>query len=109
MSLNPLGTLRNTSTNVTKNSRFEFRRGADALPSIGSTVLLPTEEQLKSIVESGARRRVKIGTSPLASNAEVRVDPDRLFGRHLAILGNTGSGKSCSVVSSRSRPSHPAC
>ena len=26
------------------------------------------------------------------------IDPDRLFGRHLAVLGNTGSGKSCSVA-----------
>lgn len=26
------------------------------------------------------------------------MDPDRLFGRHLAILGNTGGGKSCSVA-----------
>jgi uncharacterized protein len=98
MSLNPLGTLRNTSSKPIENSTFSFRRGADALPSIGNAVLLPTEDQLRSIVESGARRRVKIGTSPLASNAEVCIDPDRLFGRHLAILGNTGSGKSCSVA-----------
>jgi hypothetical protein len=28
----------------------------------------------------------------------VCVDPDRLFGRHLAVLGNTGSGKSCTVA-----------
>ena len=41
---------------------------------------------------------MKIGTSPLAGNADVFVDPDRLFGRHLAVLGNTGSGKSCSVA-----------
>jgi hypothetical protein len=41
---------------------------------------------------------VLIGTSPLAANAEVKIDPDRLFGRHLAVLGNTGSGKSCSVA-----------
>lgn len=34
----------------------------------------------------------------MAGNAVVSVDPDRLFGRHLAILGNTGSGKSCSVA-----------
>ena len=60
--------------------------------------MLPTERQLRSIVESGAHRRVRIGTSPLAANAEVCVDPDRLFGRHLAVLGNTGSGKSCSVA-----------
>ena len=51
-----------------------------------------------SIVESGENRRVKIGTRPLAGNADVCVDPDRLFGRHLAVLGNTGSGKSCSVA-----------
>ena len=44
------------------------------------------------------KRRIKIGTSPLAANAEVYVDPDRLFGRHLAVLGNTGSGKSCTVA-----------
>ena len=60
--------------------------------------MLPTETQLRSIVESGERRRVKIGTSPLAGDAEVCVDPNRLFGRHLAVLGNTGSGKSCSVA-----------
>jgi len=94
MSLNPLGTLRKK---LKSSSEYGFRRGADSLPSIGTGVLLPTEKQLHSIVESGDRRRVKIGTSPLAAHAEVRVDPDRIFGRHLAVLGNTGSGKSCSV------------
>jgi len=95
MSLNPLGTLRKKSNST---AEYGFRRGADSLPSIGTGVLLPTEKQLHSIVESGDRRRVKIGTSPLAAHAEVRVDPDRIFGRHLAVLGNTGSGKSCSVA-----------
>lgn len=94
MSLNPLGTLRKKPGST---SEYGFRRGADALPSIGTGVVLPTEKQLHSIVESGDRRRVKIGTSPLAAHAKVGVDPDRIFGRHLAVLGNTGSGKSCSV------------
>src|SRR5690606_38266807 len=95
ISLNPLGTLR---PGCRTNERFVFRRGADALPSVGAAVVLPTERQLRSIVESGERRRVKIGTSPLASDAEVCIDPNRLSGRHLAVLGNTGSGKSCSVA-----------
>ena len=94
LSLNPLGTLR-VSPN---NQDYVFRRGANALPSVGTAVTLPTEVQLRSIVESGEKRRVKIGTSPLADNAQVYVDPNRLFGRHLAVLGNTGSGKSCSVA-----------
>lgn len=95
MSVNPLGTLRKKFTEI---EEYIFRRGADALPSIGAAVLLPTGRQLRSIVESGERRRVKIGTSLLAGDADVHIDPDRLFGRHLAVLGNTGSGKSCSVA-----------
>ena len=92
--LNPLGTLRTQ----TMGGSNVFQRGADALPSVGAAVMMPTEAQLRSIVESGERRRVKIGSSPLAGDAEVCIDPDRLFGRHLAVLGNTGSGKSCSVA-----------
>jgi len=95
MSLNPIGTLRKQAG---ASERYNFRRGADAFPSVGAAVLLPTEKQLRSIVESGERRRVRIGSSPLAGNAVVKIDPDRLFGRHLAVLGNTGSGKSCSVA-----------
>lgn len=92
MKLSPLGILK-----VLDRESFEFRRGVHSFPSIGSPVLIPTDSQLKSIVESGLNRRVFIGNSPLAANAEVKIDPDRLFGRHLAVLGNTGSGKSCTV------------
>ena len=92
MKVSPLGVLK------TKQNNFIFNRGVNAFPSIGEPVLIPTDKQLKAIVESGKNRRVKIGTSPTAANAEVCVDPDRLFGRHLAVLGNTGSGKSCSVA-----------
>ena len=96
MSLIPLGTLHKKIENG--EDTFHFNRGANAFPTVGDSVLLPTQKQLRSIVESGEKRRVKIGTSPLAGNANVMVDPDRLFGRHLAVLGNTGSGKSCSVA-----------
>lgn len=93
MRANPLGLLK-----VTTADKFEFQRGVQSFPNIGEPVLIPTDSQLKAIIESGANRRIKIGTSPVAANAEVKVDPDRLFGRHLAVLGNTGSGKSCSVA-----------
>lgn len=96
MSVMPLGTL--FYKGVNEASGFEFKRGISNFPSVGAPVLLPTKGQLKDIVESGEHRRVKIGTSPLADGAEVMIDPDRLFGRHLAVLGNTGSGKSCSVA-----------
>lgn len=92
MELQPIGTLRSVEGN------YKFKRGLESFPSVGDIVILPTDEQLRSIVESGDNRRVYIGNSPLVGNAKVMVDPDRLFGRHLAVLGNTGSGKSCSVA-----------
>jgi len=97
MSLNPLGTLVHEGQ-IAGKERYSFRRGVEAYPTVGDPVLLPTQTHLRAIVESGDNRRVKIGVSPLAANAEVKIDPDRLFGRHLAVLGNTGSGKSCSVA-----------
>ncbi|PMO00885.1 ATPase [Vibrio splendidus] len=96
ISLNPVGTLKRVSTKGADS--FKFQRGSESFPSIGSAILLPTDFQLKSIVESGNNRRVTIGQSPLTNNANVAIDPDRLFGRHIAVLGNTGSGKSCSVA-----------
>lgn len=98
MSLNPLGRLMYDDKSSSGENRYIFRRGVEAYPTVGDPVLLPTNNQLRDIVESGENRRVKIGISPLAANAEVKIDPDRLFGRHLAVLGNTGSGKSCSVA-----------
>lgn len=95
MCLNPIGTL---IVSDASSNKIEFHRGVNVFPSVGDTVFLPTQKQLKAIIESGENRRIRIGTSPLVDNAEIRVDPDRLFGRHLAVLGNTGSGKSCSVA-----------
>lgn len=92
MELQPVGTL------CISESGYKFKRGLETFPSVGDIVILPTEEQLRSIIESGDNRRVYIGNSPLVGNAKVMIDPDRLFGRHLAVLGNTGSGKSCSVA-----------
>lgn len=98
MSLNPLGVLAYEGRTEKGEDGYRFRRGVESYPTVGDSVLLPTQNQLKAIVESGYNRHVLIGTSPLAANAEVKIDPDRLFGRHLAVLGNTGSGKSCSVA-----------
>lgn len=93
MSVNPVGTIKRD-----KNG-FSLERGVYSYPSVGDTAVIPSTEQLRSIVENKSpNARVKIGNSPFAANAPVYVDPDKLFGRHVAVLGNTGSGKSCSVA-----------
>ena len=99
MSVSPVGTLTQRRDRTSGTTRYELSRGVVAFPSVGDQVLMPTPDQVEAIV--GAKdtaKCVRIGASPLASNAAILVEPDKLFGRHLAVLGNTGSGKSCTVA-----------
>ena len=92
MVITPLGVLKKK-----KDSSYEIERGVYSYPSVGDNVILPTDKQLTAIVEN-PDGKFEIGKAPIASKAPIKVNPDKLFGRHLAILGNTGSGKSCSVA-----------
>lgn len=93
----PVGTL--TRKRAIAGSTSALERGVHRYPSVGDAVLLASPDEVKAIIEShGSDARVPIGRSALSSDAVVSVDPDKLFGRHLAVLGNTGSGKSCSVA-----------
>ena len=99
MSVSPVGTLTSRRHAQSGAVNYELVRGVIAFPSVGDQVLMPTGSQVDAII--GARhkdRRVPIGTSPLSTNSRIMIDPDKLFGRHLAVLGNTGSGKSCTVA-----------
>jgi DNA helicase HerA-like ATPase len=93
LSVSPIGVLKENS------GEYEIERGVYSYPTVGDIVIIPNKEQLRAIVQNKDEyAKVKIGISPMAANAEVFVNPDRIFGRHIAILGNTGSGKSCSVA-----------
>lgn len=99
MSVLPVGTLTCQRDRSSHETKYDLSRGVVAFPSVGDQVLIPTPEQVEAIVgASKSDRRIQIGLSPLAANAPIKVDPDKLFGRHLAVLGNTGSGKSCTVA-----------
>ena len=51
VALTPLGTLMAKSGSTGEELAFEVRRGVDVFPSVGDPVLLPTESQLRAIVE----------------------------------------------------------
>lgn len=93
LSISPLGVLKETDEN------YEIERGVYSYPSVGDIVVVPNQAQLRAIVQNkDSHAKVKIGISSMAANAPVYISPDRVFGRHIAVLGNTGSGKSCSVA-----------
>lgn len=99
ISLTPVGVLAPERIGNGVETQLSLRRGVTALPSVGDVVHLPDPSQLEAILRPvGTNPRVLIGSSPIAPELTIQVDPDILFGQHLAVLGNTGSGKSCTVA-----------
>jgi DNA helicase HerA-like ATPase len=88
-----LGLVRRDSNGV-----LALERGALTFPTVGDPVRLPTGSEAALAVPLLATGGLRLGTAPMAGDRPVVLSPNRLFGRHLAILGNTGSGKSCSLA-----------
>lgn len=85
----------------------QFIQGVYNFPSLDNPVWYVTEEDLKHIFDDKESEIIDykkdfylpIGTSPAFHNYKVKICPDQFFVKHAAILGNTGSGKSCTLTS----------
>jgi len=86
--------------------RDTFTRAVFSLPEINRPVF-PIEEKsledfmgiLSSSSKSAATAPLRVGTYTLDGKAVAYIDGDKLFQRHAALLGSTGSGKSFTVAS----------
>lgn len=85
-----------------------FIQGVYNFPSLDNPVWYVTEKDLNHIFDARTNGRditlekdfyLPIGTSPAFQNYKVKICPDQFFVKHAAILGNTGSGKSCILTS----------
>lgn len=96
-----------------------FRFGVSIFPSLYADALYALDGELDRIFETASAieasagpdggpcsppdatryRMLPIGKSVVFEDYEVKVRLDEFFGGHVAILGNTGSGKSCTVAS----------
>ncbi|MBK9385764.1 MAG: DUF853 family protein [Planctomycetes bacterium] len=75
-----------------------FRRGVARYPTTGAEVHALGSKDLEKLFDRFRTKGYDVGT--VASHEELRVflDPSSLFGRHFAILGQTGAGKSWTVA-----------
>jgi len=108
----PIGTIR-------ENQKFYF--GVSVYPPLYSDVLYIKKPELDCIFnvqnvetlinddfvleaekcfdENTRLHSLSIGQSAIFENYDIKIDIDKFFGSHSAILGNTGSGKSCTISS----------
>ena len=85
----------------------KYIQGVYNYPILDNPVWYVTREDLDSIFDQKVKEIINyeedyylpIGTSPSFSDYKIKINPDKFFGKHAAILGNTGSGKSCTFAS----------
>ncbi len=90
----------------------EFHFGVSVYPTLYSDVLYIKDKELDTIFkvsnleapvegEEGKTRlqALEIGKSAIFQDYDIKLNVDKFFGGHSAVLGNTGSGKSCTISS----------
>ena len=76
-----------------------FITGVLRKPTLEAKIRMVTEDELNLLTGVDGDGMFKLGVSPLYNNKPIYVDINEMFSNHLAIFGNTGSGKSYAVAS----------
>lgn len=99
-------TMLGTIAKIGANERFI--QGVYNFPTLDNPVWYVTEKDLRHIFDDKSIEEqiefdkdfyLPVGTSPAFTDYKVKISPDQFFVKHAAILGNTGSGKSCTLTS----------
>lgn len=98
-----LGEVKNVDENTVKIELLgefvgtRFIAGTIKKPTLTSTLRVINDEELDIIMGKNDEESIYIGKSPIYKDRNIYANINDLFSNHLAIFGNSGSGKSCSV------------
>jgi len=84
---------------ISVNDSLEFKRGTQVLPVPTEIVHTFDTDDLSIIFSDDSSFGFEIGSLSGNSTVPFSIDGDRFFGKHIGIVGSTGSGKSCAVSS----------
>ena len=76
----------------------KFMGGVIRKPTLSANVRVINRDEVGLIVGEKKPGSMMLGVSPLYDDYPIYVDINDLFSNHMAIFGNTGSGKSCGVA-----------
>ena len=76
----------------------QFVGGVIRKPTFNSKIRMIDQTEVGLLLGDDSPSTFVIGESPLYDNRPIRVDINDLFSSHMAIFGNSGSGKSCGVA-----------
>ena len=76
----------------------KFFSGIIRRPTLKANIRIINQQELGELVGDNDNRTMILGTSPLYNNYPIKVNINEMFSNHMAIFGNTGSGKTCGVA-----------
>ncbi len=76
-----------------------FQRGVKRYPTLGAEIHVVNSREINSIFADVNQYGFKVGYMSGSVPVPVSLNPSAMFGRHFAILGQSGSGKSWTVTS----------
>ena len=74
-----------------------FFSGIIRRPTLHANIRIINAQELGELVGDNDNRTMILGTSPLYNNYPIKVNINEMFSNHMAIFGNTGSGKTCQI------------
>lgn len=75
----------------------DFRRGVSDFPIPGQKVLMVKKDEVAAIFSAEGIDQIKVGTVYPHHKIPAVLLIDQLLSKHFAVLGSTGTGKSCTV------------
>jgi uncharacterized protein len=75
-----------------------FRRGVSSYPGLGDPVYRATRVELSMAYACDTETGVRVGHIQQDPTIPAMIKIDEMLGKHFAILGTTGTGKSCTVA-----------
>ena len=76
----------------------KFFSGIIRRPTLKANIRIINQQELGELVGDNDDKTMILGTSPLYNNYPIKVNINEMFSNHMAIFGNTGSGKTCGVA-----------
>jgi uncharacterized protein len=77
---------------------YNFRRGVTRYPRPDDLVYAASSEDMRQLYASDDRANIEIGTVYPTSDVRGALNVDAMLGKHFALLGSTGTGKSTSAA-----------
>ena len=75
-----------------------FRRGISCYPSLGDIVFRASKYELEKAYACDADTAIRVGHITQDETIPAMIKIDEMLGKHFAVLGTTGTGKSCTVA-----------